>query len=127
MMKFTHSKAVSSFVKISRQALIGSAAALVLTGSCRADNPAAAEGAALKDQAIALERAGKLPEAEDAYRRSMSVCQKAFGPTNPWVRAMLNAIGGVYIKLHRGASGCRYRYIVDRLLLHQVCSPIGAA
>ena len=104
MINVSPRKVVSSCVKRYRQTLIGIAAVFASAGSALADNPAAAEGAELKDQAIALERAGKFTEAEDAYRRSMAAYEKAFGPTNPWVGAMLNAIGRVYIRQHREAE-----------------------
>jgi tetratricopeptide (TPR) repeat protein len=78
--------------------------AIALSANAHAENVAAAEAAKLKDQAVALEGAGKLAEAEDAYRKAQAAYEEAFGPENPWVAAMLNGIGRVYIKEHRDAE-----------------------
>ena len=51
-----------------------------------------------------LERAGKLAEAEDAYRRGLSLYEKALGPDHPIVAAGLEAVARLYIKEPRYAE-----------------------
>src|SRR5262249_37612747 len=97
-------RAMLSRLKISRHALACAALVLALTGGSTGSSGAenlAAEAAELTKQGMQLERAGKYAEAEEAYRKGLSAYEKTFGPTNPWVGAVLNAIGRLYIKQHR--------------------------
>jgi tetratricopeptide (TPR) repeat protein len=84
-------------------ALIGIAMAIALIEFALAADPAV-EGAELREKAVALERAGKLAEAEDAWRKGIAFYEKTFSPTHLWVGSLLAAVGRVYIKQHRDAE-----------------------
>src|ERR1700687_1638365 len=62
------------------------------------------EAADLARQGTLLERAGKLAEAEDAYRRGLSLYEKTLGPDHPIVAAGLDAVARLYIKERRYAE-----------------------
>jgi tetratricopeptide (TPR) repeat protein len=62
------------------------------------------EAADLARQGTLLERAGKLAEAEDAYRRGLLLYEKALGPDHSIVAAGLEAVARLYIKERRYAK-----------------------